>query len=161
MSNNLGSLLLNGGSISSATTSYDGTWDLDKGLSTSGSGFTSYLVGPGDYDVAQHLHASTVFNIVAPDQVYMNSILTSSPWGTSSSDSLVLTGGGTLTMANANAAVSNGGKFVTPVILQNGTIQVANASALSGNLVDTTPSARGTSARSARPPWAAWQGPAR
>ena len=139
VSNNLGTLLLNGGTISSTTTSYDSTWNF-RALGTTGNGNTSYIVGPGDIDLAQHLHASTVFNIVAPDQVYMNSILTSSPWGTNSSDSMVLTGGGTLTMANANAAVSNGGKFVTPVILQNGTIQVANASALSGNLVDTTPS---------------------
>jgi galactan endo-1,6-beta-galactosidase len=127
-SNHLGQLVLDGGTVSAVGTNGPyGTWNLDGGVSTPGDiGSTSYILG-GNLLLTQHTivggGSATVFSIVHGDTLVMNSTISSSVLNTSSPDSLVFTGGGTLILSGSN-------NYSTGTYVASGTLIVASPAAL-------------------------------
>ena len=64
-------LVLNGGTVSTAANNTaDGSWNLDGGVSTSGSGTTSYMLGGGAALTSSATLGGTGFNIGSGDTLY-------------------------------------------------------------------------------------------
>ena len=140
ISNHLGQLVLDGGTVSAMTPNpVYGTWNLDGGVTTPGDiGTTSYIVG-GDIELTQHTIVSggsaTVFNIAPGDTLVMAAVISSTFSSTSSRDNLVFQGGGTLILAASNGS-GNGNLFNRSTYVNAGRLLLGKASALSSSLLN-------------------------
>jgi autotransporter-associated beta strand protein len=104
-----------------------GTWNFDGGVSTAGSGNTSYMIG-GNAALTQSFGGGTQFNVNTGDVLYVATQLFAAPGltGTATGNGnfpLVIGGAGTLILAGSN-------NFSTSTQMNSGTLVLANTAAL-------------------------------